>query len=105
MLKHPARTQTGDDIPIAAPLYSLILPITLLLGHTFIKYTIKLCDHVGRLLAMIGINPVRERQMCIYRSRHAMITNDNRTEIYGQFLTVPGDSLERFDIRDEDATG
>ena len=65
VLKHPrARTRLVMKSLIAAPLYSLILPITLLSGqHTFMKYTIRLCDHVGRLLAMIGINPVRERQM------------------------------------------
>ena len=65
VLKHPrARTGLVMKSLIAAPLYSLILPVTLLSGqHTFMKYTIRLCDHLGRLLAMIGINPVRERQM------------------------------------------
>jgi glycosyltransferase involved in cell wall biosynthesis len=49
---------------IAAPAYSLLLPFTLPLGHhVFVKYAIKLCDHLGRLLASVGINPVIERQM------------------------------------------
>jgi hypothetical protein len=40
------------------------LPLTLLCGqHIFMKYGIRFCDHLGRLLALIGINPIRERQM------------------------------------------
>ncbi len=47
---------------IAAPVYLMLLPITLILGqHVFMKYCIKLCDHAGRLLALLGLNPVRER--------------------------------------------
>jgi len=47
---------------IAAPLYTLILPFTLLAGqHVFMKYCIKTCDHLGRLTALVGLNPVSER--------------------------------------------
>lgn len=47
---------------IAAPLYSLALPITLLMGqHIFMQYSVRWCDHVGRLLAAIGLNPVDSR--------------------------------------------
>lgn len=47
---------------IAVPAYSLILPFTLLLGqHVFMKYCIRFCDHAGRALALIGLNPIRER--------------------------------------------
>jgi succinoglycan biosynthesis protein ExoM len=49
---------------VAIPLYTLALPLLLLAGqHCFMKYLIKLCDHTGRLLAAIGITPVRERAM------------------------------------------
>jgi glycosyltransferase involved in cell wall biosynthesis len=49
---------------LAVPLYSVILPITLLFGQDrFMTYCIKLCDHVGRLLALVRLNPVKERQM------------------------------------------
>jgi succinoglycan biosynthesis protein ExoM len=49
---------------LAVPLYSVILPIMLLFGqHRFMTYCIKLCDHVGRLLALVRLNPVNERQM------------------------------------------
>jgi glycosyltransferase involved in cell wall biosynthesis len=47
---------------VAVPAYSLMLPCTLLLGqHVFMKYCIKLCDHAGRILTLLGLNPVRER--------------------------------------------
>jgi len=47
---------------LAVPIYSLILPFTLLLGqHVFMKYCIRFCDHAGRLLAALGLNPVKAR--------------------------------------------
>jgi len=47
---------------IAAPIYLVLLPFALMLGqHVFMKYCIKFCDHAGRILALLGLNPVRER--------------------------------------------
>jgi succinoglycan biosynthesis protein ExoM len=47
---------------LAAPVYALMLPFTLLLGqHVFMNVCIRLCDHAGRLLAAVGMNPVRAR--------------------------------------------
>ena len=47
---------------IAVPVYSVILPGALLLGqHVFMRYSIRFCDHLGRLLAILGLNPVKER--------------------------------------------
>jgi succinoglycan biosynthesis protein ExoM len=65
VIKHRgARARLLVTSAIAAPAYSLLLPLTLPLGHhVFLKYAIKLCDHLGRLLASVGINPVIERQM------------------------------------------
>jgi GT2 family glycosyltransferase len=49
---------------VAVLLYLLFLPITIVLGqHWFMKYSIKLCDHSGKLLAILGLNPVSERDM------------------------------------------
>ena len=49
---------------VAIPLYGLALPFFLVTGHhLFMKYLVKFCDHAGRLLASLGINPVRERIM------------------------------------------
>jgi glycosyltransferase involved in cell wall biosynthesis len=47
---------------VAVPAYLAMLPFTLLWGqHVFMKYSIKLCDHAGRLLTLVSLNPVRER--------------------------------------------
>ena len=47
---------------LAAPAYFAFLPIAFLLGqHVFMKYCIKLCDHAGRILAVMRINPMSER--------------------------------------------
>jgi succinoglycan biosynthesis protein ExoM len=46
---------------IAVPLYLLIAPITLLLGqHLFMELMVKICDHGGKLLMLMGINPIHE---------------------------------------------
>jgi succinoglycan biosynthesis protein ExoM len=45
---------------IAVPAYVAVLPVALTLGQAwFMKYTFKLCYHVGRLLAVLGINPIK----------------------------------------------
>jgi succinoglycan biosynthesis protein ExoM len=47
---------------IATPIYAAALPVTLVLGQApFMNCVFKLSYHVGRLLALIGINPLRER--------------------------------------------
>lgn len=58
----------GQQLPllvkslVAAPLYTAMLPFTLLFGqHVFMKYCIRFCDHAGRLLAAVGLNPVSAR--------------------------------------------
>jgi succinoglycan biosynthesis protein ExoM len=46
---------------IAVPLYVLGLPFALLLGqHRFMSLFVRLCDHLGKLLALAGIHLVRE---------------------------------------------
>jgi succinoglycan biosynthesis protein ExoM len=46
---------------LAVPAYLLLLPFSLLLGQkSFMTYSVKLFDHLGRLLALIGIRPIRE---------------------------------------------
>jgi succinoglycan biosynthesis protein ExoM len=65
VLKHRGtRMELVLKSAIAVPAYSLLLPLTLPFGeHVFVKFGIKLCDHLGRLLTLLGINPIRERQM------------------------------------------
>lgn len=49
---------------VAVPAYALALPVCLLAGHHwFMKYLVKLTDHLGRLLACVGLNPAQERSM------------------------------------------
>ena len=46
---------------IAVPAYALALPLSLLLGQaTFMSYVYRLSYHAGRLLALLGINPIRQ---------------------------------------------
>jgi glycosyltransferase involved in cell wall biosynthesis len=48
---------------VAVPVYCMALPVLLLLGHHwFMLYCVKLCDHLGRLLAILHINPISDRQ-------------------------------------------
>jgi succinoglycan biosynthesis protein ExoM len=64
-LKHPTGRALLVSKSIAAvPGYLLLLPVTLLLGqHVFVKYAVKFCDHFGRLLALLHLNPIDERQV------------------------------------------
>jgi glycosyltransferase involved in cell wall biosynthesis len=46
---------------IAVASYTIALPILLLLGqHRFMNCLLRLCNHAGVLLALLGLNPVRE---------------------------------------------
>ena len=47
---------------LAATLYTGLLPVLLLCGqHLFMKYLVRDCDHLGKLLAICGIRPVKQR--------------------------------------------
>jgi succinoglycan biosynthesis protein ExoM len=49
---------------IAVPVYLLALPFLFLVGHHyFMRYSVKLADHTGRILALFGLNLVNERRM------------------------------------------
>jgi succinoglycan biosynthesis protein ExoM len=63
ILKHPVgRVGLMTRSVIAAPIYLVVLPFALMFGqHVFMKYCIKFFDHAGRILALLGLNPVRER--------------------------------------------
>lgn len=46
---------------IAVPAYSLALPFAALVGHhKFMDLLVRLFDHLGKLLALVGLNPVKE---------------------------------------------
>jgi succinoglycan biosynthesis protein ExoM len=46
----------------ACGVYTMLLPVSLVIGrHVFLKYLVKDCDHLGKLLALVGIDLVREK--------------------------------------------
>ncbi len=46
---------------IAVTIYGVALPFAALLGqHRFMGLLVRLCDHLGKLLALVGINPIAE---------------------------------------------
>jgi len=48
----------------AIPVYAVLIPVLLVIRRSLVmKYLVKLCDHAGRLLALIGLNPVKAREM------------------------------------------
>ncbi len=47
---------------LAVPAYSVVMPVALVFGqHHFMKYCIRFCDHAGRLLGAVGLNPISAR--------------------------------------------
>jgi succinoglycan biosynthesis protein ExoM len=57
----PGRASLAFQSVLAVPAYLSILPFTLILGqHVFMKYSVKLCDHTGRILALLRLNPIRQ---------------------------------------------
>lgn len=46
---------------VVIPLYVIAIPFAFLMGHDrFMDLLVRLCDHLGKLLAVVGINPVAE---------------------------------------------
>lgn len=62
-LKHADLTFAGFvKSAVAVIAYGLALPVLAVAGmHLFMRYLVKLCDHLGKLLAMVGLNNIRER--------------------------------------------
>ncbi len=60
-LKHPTfGVREIATSLIAIPAYAIALPFTLVFGqHTFMRLLVRLFDHLGKLLAVVGINPVK----------------------------------------------
>lgn len=62
-LENPAGRLGGIFKSIAAcALYTILLPVFLMIGrHVFIKYLVKDFDHAGKLLAVCGIDVIRDK--------------------------------------------
>jgi succinoglycan biosynthesis protein ExoM len=61
--KHPRRRITNAVRSlVAVPCYTLALPVLAVFGqHLFLRYLIKLFDHISRLLAYLGLRLVTQR--------------------------------------------
>jgi glycosyltransferase involved in cell wall biosynthesis len=47
---------------LAIAIYSVSMPFCLVIGqHLFMRVLVKTCDHIGKILSYMGINPVKER--------------------------------------------
>lgn len=47
---------------IAIPLYTMLLPFLLIAGqHVFMKFLIKYCDHIGRIMYFFGFNFIKDK--------------------------------------------
>jgi glycosyltransferase involved in cell wall biosynthesis len=56
----PLRLSSIGKSMLAVPAYAVGLPFALVLGqHRFMGLLIRLCNHLGKLLALIGIKPVK----------------------------------------------
>jgi len=58
------RLRNATKSLIAVPCYTLALPILALFGqHLFLRYLIKLLDHISRLLAFVGLKLATQREL------------------------------------------
>jgi glycosyltransferase involved in cell wall biosynthesis len=63
-LRRTRRIRCLVESMIAVPLYTLALPMTMVLGqHICIRYLIKLCDHLSRILAFLGWRLMQYREL------------------------------------------
>jgi len=60
--KAPGLSMTTLKSLVAVVLYTAALPFCLLMGqHVFMKYLIRNCDHMGKLLGILGMAPTEQR--------------------------------------------
>ena len=62
-MQHPTtRLRRIAKAIVAVPVYSVALPLALVLGHhRFMNVLVRLFDHLGSLLTFVGIKPVRSQ--------------------------------------------
>lgn len=60
--KYPLVCMSTTKSIVASAIYTLILPLFYVTAHHhFMKYLVKNCDHIGKLLGYAGIHPVKTR--------------------------------------------
>jgi succinoglycan biosynthesis protein ExoM len=62
-LQHPtSHLRSIAKSVVAVPVYTVALPFTLLMGHhIFMTLLVKLFDHLGKLLTLVGLKPVKSQ--------------------------------------------
>ena len=68
LLRGKMALRSSENVPLsvlksglAIPAYLLWLPVSALLGHhVLMKDLVRICDHLGKILASVGVSPVRE---------------------------------------------
>lgn len=62
-LRHPNMGWKSVMVSLVAiPIYLILLPVMALFGHHLVmRYLVKICDHLGRVLTAAGINVVPEK--------------------------------------------
>lgn len=61
-IKYPLFSSGTGKSLLAIPIYLLVVPLSILAGqHVLMKYTVKLCDHLGKILGYFGVKVVGER--------------------------------------------
>ena len=59
--RHPSSGTAIAKSVVAAPIYTAALPFAFLRGQaSFMTCLTKLCDHLGRLLAVLGVTPIAD---------------------------------------------
>ena len=62
--RHFADFRSAAKSIIALPLYAVSLPVLLLLGHhLFMRYLIKIGDHAGKLLGLLGLQLMGDKYL------------------------------------------
>lgn len=64
-LRHPkGRLKLIAISLVAVPIYVVAILFSFLVGHHLVmRYSVKFCDHFGRILTLLRLNPVSERPM------------------------------------------
>jgi succinoglycan biosynthesis protein ExoM len=59
--RRPFRLRSIGKSVLAVPVYAFVLPFALVLGqHRFMNLLVRLCHHLGKLMPLVGLKPVKD---------------------------------------------
>ena len=62
--RHLADFKSVAKSLVAIPVYAILLPVLLLVGqHAFMRYLLKLLDHTGKLVSLVGLKPLGDKYL------------------------------------------